>query len=76
MQRFQFFFLFLANQAANQIGMEISKPIIACISDLAFKYTGIDRIIIIIIAIELRLIVQRISIFFCTINGIRLLENN
>ncbi|KAK9187880.1 hypothetical protein WN944_019279 [Citrus x changshan-huyou] len=23
----------------NQIGMEISKPIIACISDLAFKYT-------------------------------------
>lgn len=75
MQRFQFFFLFLANQAANQIGMEISKPIIACISDLAFKYTGIDRIIIIIIAIELRLIVQR-SIFFCTINGIRLLENN
>lgn len=75
MQRFHFF-SFLVNYAANQIGMEISKPIIACISDLAFKYTGTDRITIIVIAIELRLIVKPISILFSTINVIRLLENN
>ncbi|KAH9770266.1 protein MHF1-like [Citrus sinensis] len=37
--RFRLSTISIAEAEANQIGMEISKPIIACISDLAFKYT-------------------------------------
>ncbi|XP_050221315.1 protein MHF1 homolog isoform X2 [Mercurialis annua] len=38
--RFRLSAISIAETEAKNIGMEISEPIIACISDLAFKYTA------------------------------------
>ncbi|XP_022736981.1 protein MHF1 homolog isoform X1 [Durio zibethinus] len=38
--RFRLSAISIAEAEAKRNGMEISEPIVACISDLAFKYTG------------------------------------
>jgi len=40
-EEFNFLILvFDSNFAANKSGMEVSKVVVACVADLAFKYTG------------------------------------